>query len=56
MRIRTLDGKKIIEINAVDSRLKEAVDAEANGYPQFALQKLDEAIQADLLLKLKDRK
>jgi len=47
MEVRTLDGKHIVEINAVDSRLKEAVDAEADGYPQFALQKLDEAIQAE---------
>jgi hypothetical protein len=54
MKVRTLDGKKIIEINAVDSRLKEAVDAEANGYPQFALQKLDEAIQAERKLENAD--
>jgi len=47
MKVRTLDGKRIVEINAVDSRLKEAVDAEADGYPQFALQKLDEALQAE---------
>jgi hypothetical protein len=47
MEVRTLDGKRIVEINAVDSRLKEACVAENTGYPQFALQKLDEALQAE---------
>ena len=47
MQIRKLDGSSVIEINAIDSRLKMAVDAEANGYPQFALQKLDDALKAE---------
>ena len=47
MKIRKLDGSSVIEINAIDSRVQQAVDAENSGYPQLALQKLDEAIKAE---------
>jgi hypothetical protein len=47
MKIRKLDGSSVIEINAIDSRLQQAVDAENSGYPELALQKLDEAIKAE---------
>ena len=56
MRIRTLDGKKVVEINAVDSRLKEACVAELAGDDNLAWKRFHEAAQADRLLKLKDRK
>jgi hypothetical protein len=47
MKIRKLDGSSVIEINAIDSRVQQAVDAENSGYPELALQKLDEAIKAE---------
>ena len=47
MQIRKLDGSSVIEIDAIGSRLKEACVAEDTGYPQFALQKLDEALKAE---------
>ena len=47
MKIITLDGKRIIEINAVDSRLKEACVAELVGDDNLAWKRLHEAIQAE---------
>ena len=47
MRIRTLDGKKIIEINAVDSRLKQACVAELAGDDNLAWKLFHKAIQAE---------
>ena len=47
MKVRTLDGKRWVEINAVDSRLKEACVAELAGDDNLAWKRLHEALQAE---------
>jgi len=47
MLIRKLDGSSIIEINAIDSRLKMACDAESLGNTAVAEDMLTQAIQAE---------
>jgi len=46
MQIRKLNGS-VIEINAIDSRLKMAVDAESLGNTAVAEDMLTQAIQAE---------
>jgi len=47
MLIRTLDGKRTIEINAVDSRLKMACVAELAGDENLAWCHLQAALEAE---------
>jgi hypothetical protein len=47
MQIRKLDGSSVIEINAIDSRLKMAVDAEAKGQMTKARTMLEHALKAE---------
>ena len=47
MKIRKLDGSSVIEINAIDSRLKMAVDAEAKGQMTKARTMLEHALKAE---------
>ena len=47
MQIRKLDGSSVIEINAIDSRLKMAVDAEAKGQMTKARTLLEHALKAE---------
>jgi hypothetical protein len=47
MQIRKIDGSSVIEINAIDSRLKQAVDAEDKGQMNEAHIMLQHALKAE---------
>ena len=47
MQIRKLDGSSVIEINAIDSRLKDACVAEDKGQMTKARTMLEHALQAE---------
>ena len=47
MQIRSLDGQRVVEINAISSRLKMACDAENLGNTAVAEDMLDKAVDAE---------
>jgi hypothetical protein len=51
MKIWTIDGKRIVEINAIGSRLKEACAAESKGQMTKAGIMLERALKAERDLK-----
>ncbi len=54
MILNTLDGRRVIKINAIDSRLKQAVDAESLGLKKSSRRLLKAAIRAERdLVRLK---